>query len=97
LHVNRVFDHDWGIAFPFPAWKDEKPLNEMAEKLGDFNDECLTLAFLDNDCTKNIPAEECTHIAKWRDMQIQQVESGKQQLLQEIQKLHLTATAVPVK
>lgn len=97
LHVNKVFENDWGIAFPFPAWKNEKPVNEMAGKLGDFNDECLTLAFLDNDCTKNISAEENVHINNWKNMQMQQVESGKKKLLQEIQKLHLTATPVPVK
>jgi CHAD domain-containing protein len=97
LHVDRVFENDWGIAFPFPAWKNEKPANEMAEKLGDFNDECLTLGFLENDCAKNIPAEECDRIAAWKNMQGQQVETDKKKLLQEIQQLQLTATPAPVK
>lgn len=95
LHVNRIFDHDWGIPFPFPAWKNEKPVNEMAEKLGDFNDECITLSFLDGGCTKNIPAAESSNITAWRNMQTQQVESDKQRLLQELQQLHLTATLIP--
>jgi CHAD domain-containing protein len=97
VHVSRIFENDWGIAFPFPAWKDEKDVNEMAEKLGDFNDECITLAFLDDDCGKNIPAEESNKINIWRNMQRQQVETDKRKLLQEIQQLHLAATAAPVK
>lgn len=89
LHGARIFDHDLAVPFPFPAWKEEKPVHDMAEKLGDFNDECLTLSFLDSKCLENIPAEELQHIASWRNMQAQQVDIAKRQLLQEIQKVQL--------
>lgn len=89
LHVTRVFDNDWGIAFPFPPWKEEKPINEMAEKLGEFNDECITLSFLNSECQQNIPAEERNHITNWRNMQLQQIGSDKKRLLEEIRYIPL--------
>jgi CHAD domain-containing protein len=97
LHGVRIFDNDFLIPFPFPAWKNEKPIHDMAEKLGDFNDECITLSFLESVCQENIVAEERDNINAWRTMQIQQVEAGKKKLLQEILLLDLTAQNAPVK
>lgn len=89
LHVNRVFDGLWAIPFPFPAWKTEKPITDMAEKLGDFNDECITLSFLDSACLENIPAEEKANINSWRVMQEKQLQDYKKKLLQEIHQVEL--------
>lgn len=97
LLVNRVFDHDWGIAFPFPPWKNEKPVNELAEKLGDFNDECITLAFLHDDCSKDLPGEENHKLGIWRKMQQEIVEKEQQKLLQAVQLLQLNPIPVPIK
>lgn len=97
LLVNRVFDHEWGIAFPFPPWKNEKPVNELSEKLGDYNDECIALAFLHDDCSKDLPAEENDKLAIWRKMQKEVVEKEQQKLLQALQQLQLNAIPVPVK
>lgn len=88
-HVSRIFDNDWAIPIPFSAWKDEKPIIDMAEKLGDFNDECITFSFLNGECLQDIPSEESDRIGIWRNMQAQQVEADKKKLLEEIQQLQL--------
>jgi CHAD domain-containing protein len=97
LHVSRIFIQDFAVTFPFSSWENEKPINEMAEKLGDFNDECITLDFLGSACSENIAAEERDKINAWKNMQMQQVDTDKKRLLQEIQHLHLTAHHAPVK
>lgn len=96
IHAARIFDHDLLIPFPFPAWKNEKPIHDMAVKLGDFNDECITLSFLESSCQENIAIEERDSINAWRTMQTQQVEAGKKKLLQEILQLDLAAQNAPV-
>jgi len=90
LHGARIFDHDWNVPFPFPAWKNEKPINDMAERLGDFNDECITLSFLEPECCDKIPPEERNNIDTWRSMQLQQVETDKKRLLQDIHQIRLS-------
>jgi CHAD domain-containing protein len=97
IHASRVFDQDLLIPFPFPAWKSEKPICDMAEKLGDFNDECITLSFLESTCQENITAEERDSVNAWRTIQCQQVEAGKKKLLQEVLQLDLTVQNAPVK
>jgi CHAD domain-containing protein len=89
LHVTRVFDHDWIIPFPFPAWKTEKPISDMADKLGDFNDECITLKFLRSECLACVPPEETDNITKWHQMQQKQIEECKKQLLHQVKNTHL--------
>lgn len=97
VHGARIFDHDLLIPFPFPAWKNEKPVLDLAEKLGDFNDECITLSLLEPECRENVAAEERDNINAWQDLQLQQVEAGKKKLLREIQQLELTVQHAPVK
>ena len=97
VHGARIFDHDLLIPFPFPAWKNEKPIHDMAEKLGDFNDQCITVSFLEATCQENINPQERDSINAWRNMQWQQAEAGKKNLLREILQLDLTAQNAPVK
>lgn len=96
LHGARIFDHDLVIPFPFPAWKNEKPVQDMAEKLGDFNDECITLSFLEKECQENIDGQERDNLNAWRTMQQQQAEAEKKKLLREILQLDLKAQNAPV-
>lgn len=91
LHVTRVFENDYDVPFPYPAWKDEKAIDQMTDQLGEFNDDCITLSFLECACTENLPESEQHHIATWKNMQSQQVENNKKRLLQEIHRLELTS------
>jgi CHAD domain-containing protein len=96
VHVSKIFEQDWSIPFPFPAWQHEQSLIDLTEKLGDFNDECITRSFLESGACENIPGEERNRINTWRNMQAQQLEFAKKRLLHEIQHLHLTAQNVLV-
>jgi|GEM_PF-677188 CHAD domain-containing protein len=97
LLVNRVFEHDWGISFPFPPWKNEKQVNVLAEKLGEFNDECIGQTYLYDDCSNNLPEDENEKLDIWRRMQADLVKQEMKRLMQAVQQLQLEAIPVPVK
>lgn len=85
----RIFEHDWGIPFPFSSWKSEEELNDMASSLGNFNDRCLAVSLLQsgycnagNDKEKNILQELYKKGAHEKELQ-------QQQLLQQVQTLRM--------
>ena len=89
IYEIRIFKADLNIAFPVKAWRSEKQMNEMTTRLGDFNDQCILLSFLQEDYSDKIPAEEHSTVENWKQSIIQQKEKVKDYLLQQVQKLHL--------
>lgn len=83
----RLFEHDLQIPFPAPGFASEKTLNEMATKLGDFNDGCIAVSMLHQHGCDDLPAEEKKVLdqllANWE----QQKKKQQQQLLQQVQQL----------
>ncbi len=55
---SKTFTSVWGIPFPVTAWKNEKLLIEMTEELGEFNDRCIALLYVEDLYTDSIPLNE---------------------------------------
>lgn len=85
----RIFKNQWGMSFPVVAWKSEKYLFDIAERLGDFNDECLALRFLHNDNSTLLPESELQIIQHWRNDRLQKKEEHQLYLMQQVQQLQL--------
>jgi CHAD domain-containing protein len=86
----KIFQSDWGLPFPVTAWKSEKQLNDMAVKLGDFNDLVLRILLLKS-VPGNLPAEELEYITNRRKDLQQQAAENKKSLLEQVQQLPLNS------
>jgi CHAD domain-containing protein len=80
----RVFAVGWGIPFPVTAWKSEKKLNELADELGNYNDRCTTLKFVQTDYIDQLPADEKDVVL---DLNVQWMREKKEQQEHIIMKL----------
>ena len=89
IYVIRIFEHDWGIPFPFSAWKSEKELSDLASSLGDFNDRCLTLSLLQSGYTNADDDREKGILQELHETRLHQKEEQQQQLLQQVRALQM--------
>jgi CHAD domain-containing protein len=89
IYEIKIFKSDLRIPFPVKAWKSEKLLNDLATKLGDFNNQCILLSFLQSGYSKEIPAGEQSILENWRQSLIQQKEKVKEFLFQQVKRLQL--------
>lgn len=91
IYVERLFQAEWNISFPFPAWQTTAPLHEMATRLGNYNDRCITIAQLHAFNATALPDDE----QQWRLHYLQSLEQcaekEKSLLIQDIKAMHLTA------
>jgi len=87
----RVFEEEWGIKFPSPAWKSEKTLNETATALGDYNDECIALYYLSDRFLHHLPENEKEMLARLKQRWTREKEIHKQELIERLRKLKLVS------
>jgi CHAD domain-containing protein len=87
----RIFDSDWGISFPVTAWRSEKRMNDTAAMLGDFNDLCIAGSFLSENILGALPEVESIPLRNWRTNLLQEKETVKQQLIEQLSQLHLVS------
>jgi len=89
MYCTRIFEKEGGVPFPFQGWMSEKELNDMASRLGDFNDQCLAISLLQPSYIDKCSAEE-QHILRNLQMNwLHQKEARQRQLLYEVQELHM--------
>jgi CHAD domain-containing protein len=87
VYTRRIIEKDADLPFPVTDWKSEEELAEMTSSLGDFNDLCLAVTILQSDCSNQVTEEEKPVIKALQQEWVQQKESQKQQLLQQVQQL----------
>lgn len=85
----RIFENDWGIPFPVSGWKSEKSLNDMASRLGDFNDRCLAVSLLQSGYSANCHEEEKIALQHLHKNWQQEKEARQHQLLQQVHGLQM--------
>lgn len=90
IYVERLFQSDWGINFPFPAWQQMAQIHDLAARLGNYNDHCITIAQLHACNAAALPDDE----QQWRLQFLQTLEQcavmEKSMLIREIKALHLS-------
>ena len=89
IYTIRIFEHDLGIPFPVSAWTSEKELSDMASRLGDFNDLCLSISLLQSGYSNAGNKEEKSILQELHDNRLHQKEEQQQQLLQQVGELHM--------
>ncbi len=97
IYVIKIFDNDWGLSFPFAAWRSEKTLNDVAVALGEFNDRCIALSFLTDDAFIALDHDERSFLQGWRKTLLMEKEAGRQVLLEAVQKLRLNHDLMDLK
>lgn len=85
----RIFEHDWGIPFPVSGWNSEKSLNDMASRLGDFNDRCIAVSLLQSGYSANCHEEEKMALQELHKNWQQEKEARQQQLLKQVHSLQM--------
>ena len=85
----KIFTTEWGIPFPVVAWKNEKRLLEIADALGNYNDLCIALSFLNNSIIYPLPQNEKKYLNGIRDEWFQKKEEMKCLLIPKIKSLNL--------
>ena len=89
IYCTRIFEKDWGIPFPFSGWMGVKELNDMATKLGDFNDQCLAISLLQPGYTDKCKPEEQQILRNLQVNWLHQKEARQRQLLYEVKELQV--------
>lgn len=87
----KLFDSDWGIGFPVTAWRSEKRLTDAASLLGDYNDRCRALSFLSESMIYTLPDVEKGQLRAWRVDLLQEKESFRRQVVEQLSQLQLVA------
>jgi len=87
IYVRRLYEQDWEIPFPANPWKSEKELNDLASTLGDFNDRCLAVSWLQSGYEEACDAAEKDILQGLYRDEFQQKEKQKLLLLQEVRGL----------
>jgi len=85
----RILKQDAGIDFTVMDMPNEELLDDMATRLGDYNDRCLAVSLLQSGYDKNCNQEEQAFVNNLLQEQLQQKESEKQKLLQQVQQLRM--------
>lgn len=86
----KIFQSDWGIPFPIIAWKSEKQLNDMATRLGDFNDLVLRISLLKT-APGSLPPGELKYVLDKREELQRQEAEYKKALLEQVLQLQLNS------
>jgi CHAD domain-containing protein len=89
IYCIRIFEKDWGIPFPFPGFMSDQELNELATKLGNFNDQCLAISLLQPSYINKCNYEKQHILSNLQMNWLHQKEVRQQQLLYEVQELHM--------
>jgi len=85
----RVFTVNWGIPFPVIAWKSEKKLNELADELGNYNDRCTILNFVQSDYIDQLPADEKDIILDLNTQWLREKKEQQEQIIMKLKDLQL--------
>jgi CHAD domain-containing protein len=85
----RVFTNTWGIPFPVTAWKNERILSSAAEELGNFNDQCSRLSFVEEDYISQLPSEEKNALTELREQWQVKKEVAKAALIAKLECIQL--------
>lgn len=87
----RIFNHEWEIPFPVVAWENEKLLNEAAIQLGNYNDLCTAISFLNWLQKGELPGNEIDDLQKLNQLLSQEKEREMQKLSIQLHGLKLVS------
>ena len=90
IYNYKIFSTDWGIPFPVKAWDNEKVLIDIAEELGDYNDRCFAITYLEGNYTDLLPENEKYELSKIREHLLAEKQQYQQKVIRQIKQLSLS-------
>lgn len=92
IYNMRIFQSDWNLPFPVVAWPGDDTLNEIATLLGDYNDLCFALSFIQTHPGDSLPPEENQLLENLQQKWKAEKETRQEGVVQKLEQLmHIDA------